>query len=41
VLRLLAAIGFGRAICGDRVAAERREWWIGNGKGPYAVGTIA
>src|SRR6266568_536462 len=37
----LAPIGFGRAICGDLVAAERREWWIGNGKGAYAAGTIA
>jgi len=41
VLQLLAPIGFGRAICGDLVAAERREWWIGNGKGAYAAGTIA
>src|SRR5216683_2056379 len=41
VLQLLAPIGFGRAICGDLTAAERREWWIGNGKGAYAAGTIA
>ena len=41
VLLRLAPIGFGRAICGDLVAAERREWWIGNGKGAYAAGTIA
>src|SRR5713226_7803328 len=41
VLRLLAPIGFGRAICGDLGAAERREWWIGNGNGAYAAGTVA
>ena len=41
VLQLLAPIGFGRVICGDLVEAERREWWIGNGKGAYAAGTIA
>ena len=32
VLQRLAPIGFGREICGDLAAAERREWWIGNGK---------
>src|SRR6266478_1220895 len=37
----LAPIGFGREICGDLAAAERREWWIGNGRGAYAAGTIA
>src|SRR5207247_10474804 len=41
VLHLLAPIGFGRAISGDLVAAERREWWIGNVKGAYAACTIA
>src|SRR5713101_3083221 len=37
----LAPIGFGREICGDLAAAERREWWIGNGRGAYAAGTVA
>jgi len=40
-LERLAPIGFGREICGDLAAAERREWWIGNGRGAYAAGTIA
>jgi 4-alpha-glucanotransferase len=30
-----------RAICGDLAQAERREWWIANGLGAYAGGTIA
>src|SRR5436309_11992115 len=34
-------IRFPRAICGDLVQAERREWWIANGLGGYAGGTIA
>jgi len=34
-------IRFGRAICGTLAAAERREWWIANGRGSYAAGTIA
>ncbi|MGH7070523.1 MAG: amylo-alpha-1,6-glucosidase [Acetobacteraceae bacterium] len=32
---------FGRAICGDLKQAERREWWLANGRGGYAAGTIA
>src|ERR671934_1215262 len=36
-----APIRFTRAICGDLVQAERREWWIANGLGGYAGGTIA
>jgi 4-alpha-glucanotransferase len=36
-----APVRFGRAICGDLTAAERREWWIGNGRGGYAGGTVA
>ncbi|MET0745247.1 MAG: amylo-alpha-1,6-glucosidase, partial [Microvirga sp.] len=31
----------GRAICGDLEQAERREWWIANGLGGYAGGTLA
>jgi 4-alpha-glucanotransferase len=34
-------IRFGRAICGDLDQAERREWWLANGRGGYAAGTIA
>ena len=36
-----AIIRFGRAICGDLHEAERREWWLANGLGGYAAGTIA
>ncbi len=31
----------GRALCGDLVQAERREWWLSNGLGGYASGTVA
>ncbi len=41
LLQRLTPIGFGREICGDLGAAERREWWIGNGNGAYAAGTVA
>src|SRR6476646_1528769 len=34
-------IRFTRAICGDLGQAERREWWLANGRGGYAGGTIA
>jgi len=34
-------IRFGRAICGDLQQAERREWWLANGLGAYAAGTMA
>jgi len=34
-------IRFGREICGDLSQAERREWWLANGLGAYAAGTIA
>jgi 4-alpha-glucanotransferase len=39
--RSLNMIRFGRAICGDLEQAERREWWLANGLGGYASGTIA
>ncbi len=39
--RVAEAIRFGREICGDLVQAERREWWLSNGVGGYAAGTIA
>jgi 4-alpha-glucanotransferase len=34
-------IRFGREVCGDLAAAERREWWLANGRGAYAAGTVA
>ncbi len=34
-------VRFGRAICGDLQQAEHREWWLANGLGGYAAGTIA
>ncbi|MBS1212522.1 MAG: glycogen debranching enzyme [Proteobacteria bacterium] len=34
-------IRFGREICGDLRQAERREWWLANGRGGYAAGTVA
>jgi predicted glycogen debranching enzyme len=34
-------IRFGREVCGDLTQAERREWWLANGLGGYAAGTIA
>jgi 4-alpha-glucanotransferase len=34
-------IRFTRAICGELAQAERREWWLANGLGGYAGGTIA
>lgn len=32
---------FGRAICGNPILAESREWLVTNGIGGYAAGTIA
>jgi 4-alpha-glucanotransferase len=34
-------VRFGRAICCDLEQASRREWWMANGLGGYAGGTIA
>jgi hypothetical protein len=34
-------IQFGRSVCGTLAEAERREWWITNGRGGCAAGTIA
>ena len=39
--KLPTLIRFGREICGDLEQAERREWWLANGLGGYASGTIA
>ena len=40
-LNLPKAVRFGRELCGDLKAAERREWWLTNGLGGYASGTVA
>jgi predicted glycogen debranching enzyme len=40
-IKLPGEIRFGREICGDLAQAERREWWLANGLGGYACGTIA
>ena len=34
-------IDWGREICGDLAAAERREWLCANGFGGFASGTVA
>jgi glycogen debranching enzyme len=34
-------VHFGRTVCGDLAQAERREWWLANGLGAYAAGTVA
>jgi len=39
--RLPEVVRFGREICGDLAQAERREWWLANGRGGYAAGTLA
>lgn len=38
---LPAFIRFGREICGDLDQAEHREWWLADGFGGYAAGTVA
>jgi glycogen debranching enzyme len=38
---LLQTSTLGRAVCGPLAQAERREWWLGNGRGAYAAGTVA
>jgi len=38
---LPAFIRFGREICGDLALAEHREWWLADGFGGYAAGTVA
>jgi predicted glycogen debranching enzyme len=39
--KLPGEIRFGREICGNLAEAERREWWLANGLGAYAAGTLA
>jgi predicted glycogen debranching enzyme len=40
-VELPRCVRFGREVCGDLAQAERREWWLANGLGGYAGGTIA
>jgi len=40
-VKLPRGVRFGRDICGDLAQAERREWWLANGLGGYAAGTVA
>lgn len=40
-MNLPDVVRFGREICGELLAAERREWWLANGRGAYAAGTVA
>jgi 4-alpha-glucanotransferase len=39
--RLPSHVHLGRATCGQLAEAERREWWLTNGLGAYAAGTVA
>ncbi|MET0050355.1 MAG: glycogen debranching enzyme N-terminal domain-containing protein, partial [Candidatus Thiodiazotropha sp.] len=41
VSRVPSGIRFGRAICGVLEQAEQREWWLSDGQGGYAGGTLA
>lgn len=36
-----AGVAFGREVCGRLEEAERREWWLADGLGGYAAGTVA
>jgi predicted glycogen debranching enzyme len=40
-LSILAEVQFGREVCGDLDAAEKREWLVTNGIGGFASGTVA
>ena len=37
----ISPVDFGREICGDISAAEKREWLVTNGLGGFASGTVA
>src|SRR5579884_1393090 len=39
--RARGTVRFGRGLCGDLAAAEAREWLLTNGRGGYAMGTVA
>jgi len=34
-------VRYGRSVCGDLATAEAREWLLTNGRGGYAMGTVA
>ncbi|HSC72057.1 MAG TPA: amylo-alpha-1,6-glucosidase [Candidatus Methylomirabilis sp.] len=40
-VRVPGCVEFGREICGELSQAEQREWWLANGIGGYAAGTVA
>jgi predicted glycogen debranching enzyme len=40
-MRELSEVDFGRSVCGDFAAGERREWLVTNGRGSFASGTVA
>jgi predicted glycogen debranching enzyme len=40
-MELPSFIRLGRATCGSLAQSERREWWLSNGRGAYAAGTVA
>ena len=40
-ISLPTIVRLGRDICGRLDEAERREWWLTNGRGGYAAGTVA
>ncbi|HRD91825.1 MAG TPA: amylo-alpha-1,6-glucosidase [Accumulibacter sp.] len=40
-IQLPTVVRFGREVCGQPDQAERREWWLANGRGAYAAGTVA
>jgi predicted glycogen debranching enzyme len=41
VIPRLDLVRLGRAVCGEIEEAERREWWLADGRGGYAAGTVA
>jgi 4-alpha-glucanotransferase len=41
VSELPRVVRLGRDLCGDLDQAGRREWWLTNGRGAYAAGTVA
>ncbi len=40
-VRLRGSTEFGREVCGHPEQAEAKEWWLANGLGGYAAGTVA
>ncbi|MGH9285944.1 MAG: glycogen debranching enzyme N-terminal domain-containing protein, partial [Acidimicrobiales bacterium] len=37
----MRALTFGRQVCGDLAAAASREWLVADGRGGFAMGTVA